>query len=110
VQEIFGNRACDSCGGRPVDVVAHVTLPYTRIMLTDPVGLQMGRYGDPVNYKRKLTTEPYFAVAQHAACRDCKRAMEQMLAHRTSSRGDYGSSAHIQWDRPPEDKIIVMAG
>jgi hypothetical protein len=109
IQEIFGSRTCDACGAKPVEVVAHVTLPQTRISLSDPVGLMLGKYGDRVAYRRTLTVEPHYAVGQHAACRGCKKAMEQMLAVRTSTHGDYGSSAHIQWDRAPEDRLILLA-
>ncbi len=109
VQEIFGTRGCDSCGARPIDILAHVTLPETRVGLMDPIGLALGKYGDPVAFKPKLATERYYAVGMLAACRDCKKAMEQVLAHRTSSRGDFGSSAYVTFDRPPTDRLVVLA-
>jgi hypothetical protein len=32
-----------------------------------------------------------------------------VLAHRTSSRGDLGSSAYVSFDRPPTDRLVVLA-
>jgi hypothetical protein len=109
VQEIFGKRPCDSCSARPINVLAHITLPETRVGLMDPIGLAIGTSGDPVAFKPALATERYYSVGTLAACRACEKAMEQVLAHRTSSRGDLGSSAYVSFDRPPTDRLVVLA-
>lgn len=109
IQEIFGKRACDACGDRPIALLAHVSLPESRLTLMDPVGVLVGKYGDPVAYKPMLASERYFMVGQHAACGRCQRAMERMLAQRSGSQGDYGSSAHVTFDRPPTDRLILLA-
>jgi hypothetical protein len=56
-----------------------------------------------------LTSIRSVKVGTLAACRACEKAMEQVLAHRTSSRGDLGSSAYVSFDRPPTDRLVVLA-
>lgn len=109
IQEIFGGRQCDACGAKPIALLAHVSLPESRIKAEDALGFALGKYGDPVNYKRGLSAEKHYSIGEHAACRDCAKSMELMLAQRTRAGGDYGSGAHVQFDRPPTDKLIVLA-
>ena len=102
VQEIFGDRKCDSCGDAPVAVVAHVALPASHLRAVDPRGMLLGKYGPPINFRKSLATEAYHYYEERAACARCQRAMEEHLAR------CYRDSAYVSFDRPPADKLIIL--
>lgn len=101
IQEIWGDKRCSFCNASPVVIEGRASLPESKVNLTDPIGVLAGKYGSPLRFKEKLTTELYYTVEVKFACHACKKGMEQGFAHK------YGDSAYVIFDRGATDKLIV---
>lgn len=102
IQETFGFDRCDACKAIPIEVRASILVPKEIVAKRNPIGVQLGLYGEPVRMRR--STEPYLMVKVHRACVLCRKSLFQVLM------SAYPDSAVAILEEPPTNRIVVACG
>lgn len=100
IQQTWGLKRCDACGNCPVNVQAAIYMPQSAVMRLDFEGLFVGKYGEGIRMKRRVSAERFFFIGNRYACADCEKSLAQLLAHTLDS------SAYVDFIRPPPARRI----
>lgn len=101
IQQTWGLKRCEACGGCPVNVQASIYMPLSVVQRLDMTGLLLGKYGDGFYLKKKFSTERWFFIGNRYACADCEKSLSQLLA------ATLDSSAYVDFIRPPPARRII---